>query len=73
MDFTAEYCPVRKRLEERSWFLTSRLAALTARLLSLTGHGHEDFLTVLDYCQTARLEVTESHSSLQEHRQYHGC
>lgn len=67
------FCQTRRDLEERSWVLTSRLAALTSQLMNLIGHNHDDFLTALDRCQTTGLEVTESRDDLRTHRRDHGC
>lgn len=73
MDFTAAYCPTRRDLEERGWFLTSRLSALTGHLLQLVGRDHREFLEVREACHAAREAITESHRGLKEHRRHHGC
>lgn len=67
------YCPTRRNLEEHGWFLTSRLAQLTNRLMKIIGQDHEAFLALRTECRTTRLEIHQSHRHLREHRRKHGC
>lgn len=73
MDFSVTYCPMRRDLEERGWWLTGRLAALTTRLMQLIGADHQMFLEVRQECRETKVEITDSHQSLREHRRGHGC
>lgn len=73
MDFTAMYCPVRRDLEEKGWFLTSRLAALTDHLIRLSRCDHGAFLAAKGECQQARRDISSAHVELKEHRRMHGC
>ncbi|HTZ56555.1 MAG TPA: hypothetical protein VMB49_00590 [Acidobacteriaceae bacterium] len=73
MDLTAQYCSARRDIEERSWALTSRLAALTDRLIGLTGLDHQAFLDVRGKCHEVKGELSESHEELKNHRRNHGC
>jgi hypothetical protein len=73
MESTQVYCPVRKGFEERTWFLTSLHCTLTARLLSLIGSEHEEFLATLDCCEMTAQNITESRVGLLEHRRNHCC
>jgi len=73
MDYSATYCPTRRDLEERGWWLTDRLAALTTRLMQLMGEDHRMFQEVQQECRETRVEITDSHRHLREHRRGHGC
>ena len=73
MDITAAYCSVRRNLEERQWVLISRLAVLTQCLHRLIGCEHDEFLTMLDHCQTAALDIQDARDNLRGHRHYHRC
>ena len=73
MDYSATYCPTRRDLEERGWWLTDRLAALTTRLMQLIGEDHRMFQEVRQECRETRVEITDSHRNLREHRRGHGC
>jgi len=73
MDFTAQYCPTRKDLEERSWGLVSRLASLSGQLLKLTGAGHQEFMAVKFQCVEVRGEISKAKGQLLDHRSAHGC
>lgn len=73
MDFTTAYCATRRDLEERGWFLTTRLAGLTDRLLRLIGQDHQKFLDMRSECRSTRAAITASHDDLREHRRTHGC
>lgn len=73
MDLTATYCQIRRDLEERSWVMVSRHAALTSRLLRLTGRGHQAFLDAKEDCRISSEEVNESQNNLRIHRREHGC
>ena len=73
VNLTGTYCPTRRDLEERGWFLTSRLSATTARLMALIGGDHEAFLHVKQECRDTRGELADSHLRLREHRLEHGC
>ena len=74
MDFTATYCPTRRDLEERGWWLTSRLAAQTGLLLKLCGrHDHRAFQVAREECTETRVAIGDSHRDLRDHRREHGC
>jgi hypothetical protein len=73
MDYSATYCPTRRDLEERGWWLTDRLAALTTRLMQLMGEDHRMFQEVRQECRETRVAIDESHRDLREHRRGHGC
>ena len=73
MDFTATYCSTRRHLEERSWWLTSRLANLTGRLMQIVGHDHRAFVDLRQQCQTAKAAIITSRENLEDHRRAHGC
>lgn len=73
MDYTATYCSIRRDLEERGWWLTSRLANLTTRLMQMIGQDHLAFLDVRQECRTTKAAITASHDDLREHRRAHGC
>ena len=73
MDLSATYCPMRRDLEERGWWLTSRLSSLTGRLLDLVGQDHAAFVSMKDECRETRAAITESHRGLAAHRRDHGC
>jgi hypothetical protein len=73
MDFSTQYCSTRRDLEERGWFLTSRLSSLTSQLLQLIGHDHPAFLLKKTECCDTREEITDSHDRLHAHRVAHGC
>lgn len=73
MDYAATYCTTRRDLEERGWFLTGRLAQLTAKLMRLIGQDHQAFLDLRSECRTTRREIAASHEDLREHRREHGC
>jgi hypothetical protein len=72
-DRATQYCPVRRDLEEHTYDLVGRLAALTDRLLALVGRDHQSFLETKSECASARSQVTESRRELDRHRQTHGC
>ena len=67
------YCTTRRELEERGWFLTSRLSSLTARLMRLIGRDPQAFVDVRNECRDTRQEITVSHRELRDHRRAHGC
>lgn len=69
----AKYCSIRRDLEERSWVLTSRHAALTSRLLQLIGKDHRTFVELKDECAETHRENTEARMLLLQHRVSHGC
>ena len=69
----ARYCATRRDLEEHGWFLTSRLAKLTQRLVGMIGKDHASFLDLRSECHATRTEILASHQDLQEHRREHGC
>lgn len=73
MDLTAAYCPTRRDLEERGWWLASRLSALTGRLMLMVGSDHKTFLNLRDECRETRSAIAESHRGLAAHRRDHGC
>ena len=73
MDLTATYCPTRRDLEENAWFLTSRLTLQTKRLMRLIRQDRGVFQEMRDDCQAIRLEISDSHRELREHRLAHGC
>lgn len=73
MAVPATYCQTRRALEERSWALTSRLAALTSRLFQLVGSDRPAFRNIIGQCHSTREEVAESRVNLENHRRDHGC
>lgn len=74
LDFATAYCPTRRNLEENGWWLTSRLAALTGRLLKMAGQrNHLAFLEIRQECAETRTAISDSHRDLREHRREHGC
>lgn len=73
MDYTATYCPTRRDLEEQGWWLTSRLALLTDRLMRQIGQDHRVFVETRRECRETRVAITDSHLRLREHRGEHGC
>lgn len=73
MDGTAQYCAMRRDLEEQGWFLTGRLAELTDRLMRLIGRDHGAFLTMKQECRETRVEINISQRRLRDHREVHGC
>jgi hypothetical protein len=73
MDLAATYCATRRDLEERGWFLTTRLADLTSRLMRLIGQDPQSFLDMRGECRATRREILSSHEDLREHRRKHGC
>ena len=74
MDYGAAYCPTRRNLEENGWWLTSRLAALTGRLIKVAGlKDHLAFLAIREECAQTRMKLSDSHRDLREHRREHGC
>lgn len=73
MDLTTKYCATRRDLEERGWFLTTRLANLTARLMRAIGQNHEMFLNLRTECRATRRQIVTSHQDLRKHRLEHGC
>lgn len=74
MDLATAYCATRKDLEETGWWLTSRLATLTSRLLQLAGgSNHLAFLEIRQECVATRMAIGDSHRDLREHRREHGC
>lgn len=73
MDFATTYCATRRDLEERGWFLTSRLAQLTARLMRVLGEDHQTFLDLQSECRGTRRQILASHQDLRTHRLDHGC
>ncbi|HEX4038620.1 MAG TPA: hypothetical protein VHX37_11220 [Acidobacteriaceae bacterium] len=73
MDFSIQYCPTRRDLEEHSWFLAGRLSSLTDQLLGLVGHDHNAFLVKKAECRDTRDEIRDSQRRLESHRTHHGC
>jgi hypothetical protein len=73
MDFAATYCPIRRDLQERTWFLTNRHSTITTRLLDFVGLDHDEFLERVEECRSVHLEIVLSRVKLQEHRLGHGC
>lgn len=73
MDFTSQYCPDRRNLEENLWVLSTRLFGLSGRLLKLVGKDHTAFTSTKDECQETRAEIVELKSQLTAHRLAHGC
>ena len=73
MDYSATYCPTRRDLEERGWWLSDRLAALTTRLMQLMGDDHRMFQEVRRECRETRAAIDESRRGLRAHRLGHGC
>ena len=73
MDFTLEYCPQRKHLEESNWKMVSTLCILTDRLLMLVGKDHAEFMATKAKCADVKLEILWFCDRLQAHRFLHGC
>lgn len=73
MDPVAAYCTTRRDLEERGWFLTSRLSELTTKLMRMIGRDRQAFLDLREECRMTRRRITASHHDLREHRREHGC
>jgi hypothetical protein len=73
VDFTSEYCPERRRLEQRSWNLVSKLSTLTEQLMMLIGKDHTEFIATKAMCVSVRREVLDSRNVLLAHRSAHGC
>ena len=72
-DALTQYCPVRRNLEEHTYNLVTRLAALTDRLLRLIGGNHKEFLETKGECAEVRSQVVDGRRELSEHRRTHGC
>ena len=73
MDLSVQYCPHRRNLEEKVWFLVSRLSVITSQLFSLVGKDHVAFAATKLDCVRTREEITESSRLLGAHRFQHGC
>lgn len=73
MDFIPACCPIRRSLEERTWFLTNLHAELTNRLMQLIERSHETYVAMLDRCESTALDITESRVTLKAHRKDHRC
>ena len=73
MTLTSEYCREKKHLEQCSWYLVSKLHALTDRLMALVGKDHAEFLITKDKCARVKLDLIESHDRLRAHCSAHGC
>ena len=72
-DPLTQYCSVRRNLEERGNNLVGRLAALTDRLLRITGRDHTGFMAIKDECANVRSEIVEARRDLNAHRLDHRC
>lgn len=73
MDFTAQYCPCRRDLEEQVWVQVSHLSALTGQLLGLVGKDHRTFSLKRTACSDARAGIVDFRRKLDTHRSAHGC
>ena len=73
MDFTSEYCPQRKHLEQCSWKLVDKLCVLTHRLMQLVGKDRTEFMAAKGRCADLRSEILVAHERLLAHRFAHGC
>jgi hypothetical protein len=73
VDLAAQYCSTRRNLEERGWALTSRLYALTERLLRAIGKNHEEFASLKQECRVTRADIAQAQHHLYDHRSEHGC
>jgi len=73
MDVAAQYCPTRKKLEERILILVDRLDQLTSRLNLTVGNDHEEFISARADCHNTQAEIHDSRLHLQIHRSEHGC
>jgi hypothetical protein len=70
---TAGYCRSLRDLEERIWALSSRLSALTERLVSSIGRSREEFRIAQSDCAEIRAEIFHLRRLVVEHRSLHGC
>lgn len=73
MDFTLQYCPTRRDLEEHCWSLVNRLCGTTTALMKSIGGNRQLFLSTQSECQHTRQELSDSHHKLAAHRIAHGC
>lgn len=73
MDWSANYCPARRTLEERSWNLVNRLSTTTGRLVGSAAMDHKTFNATLAECGEIRALVAKAHRELKAHRTSHGC
>jgi hypothetical protein len=73
MDWTAQYCPIRRDIEEHCWNLASRLSETTAILVKSIGRDRGLFLTTRSACEHTREELADSQHELAKHRIAHGC
>jgi hypothetical protein len=73
MDKTAQYCPVRRDLEERAWTLTAKLSTVASKLIALVDVDHRSFNATQTEWADVRSDLAESHRMLQTHRSGHGC
>jgi hypothetical protein len=69
----AGYCRSRRDLEQLLWTLSSRLSAVTERLVSSIGRNHETFLIAQSDCAEIRAEISQLRQRMVEHRSLHGC
>ncbi|MGZ4788125.1 MAG: hypothetical protein ACXVZX_06370 [Terriglobales bacterium] len=68
-----QYCHVRRTLEERGYYLTSRLSLLSTQLMKLIGNDRGAFTDTKMQCADVRDEIVDVRRELQEHRTEHGC
>lgn len=73
MNFAAQYCSMRRDLEERGWHLTSLLAETTTKLMQQIGSDPQVFVALRIECGEIRIVLQEAHHELQRHRLEHGC
>lgn len=73
MDSTSRYCQIRRDLQERSFLLMQKLAALTKRLDALAGNSHEEFQPTLAACLEACEELADARRQTLDHRIAHRC
>lgn len=73
MDFLSKYCPERRKLEQSSWKLVSKLSVLTEELVKLIGKNHTEFMATKGRCENVKEQIHESRDRLRAHRVAHGC
>lgn len=67
------YCGTRRRLEQQSWGLVSKLAWHSTQLLQLRPKDRIAFERLKAECEALRDEIAESRRHVHAHRESHGC
>lgn len=73
MDFTTQYCPTRRDIEEHCWVLVTRFSSMTSALIRTIGGDRQAFLGLRCDCLDTRVELTDARNQLAAHRHAHGC